>query len=112
MKRDNNIVVDLEKCQWAKLVYRNQYGQTRKDVPTWASVRNETLRLYELAYPHPEYPKETELERAERLGLVDEWTPELTLKLTANEYLVYVGDKALSIWKTWNAKIFGSKAKT
>jgi len=103
MKEDNKIIVDLEKCVWVNLVWRNQYGNTSPARPHYKSVRGEIISGINLAYFHPEYPGETELERVERLGLLDVWTPELTLKLQASEYLVYVGDKALKLYDAWNA---------
>lgn len=111
MKKDNKILVDINKCQWAKFYYRNQYGQTSPVLPMFQSVRGEYVSSKDLALFHPLYPGESMLERAYRLELIDSWQPEITFKLTANECLVYTGDKAISMNELWKAKIFGKKKK-
>lgn len=108
MKHNNRIIVDLNKVQWATFFYRNQHGQIRTNIPSNVTVRGESVTL-SLAYSHPDYPGETEIERARRLGITDVWTPVLRLKLQANECLEYTGSKAFSLREAWNAKIFGGK---
>ena len=109
-KRDNTIVVDLNKVQWAKFYYRNQHGQTKgRTSPLFPTVRLVPIEPAALAHFHPDYPDETEYQRAKRLGILDIWNPELCLKLHSSGYLIYTGDKAITLWKTWSAKIFGKK---
>lgn len=110
MISNNHIVVDLNKCQYAYLYYVNQYGNKSRLKPLSNTVRGEKL-TDELAMFHPSYPDETLFRRAERLGLMDVWTPVLHLKLTAYSHLVYTGDKAWSLWKAWNKKMFANKEK-
>lgn len=107
---DNNKVVDLKKVQWASLTYWNQHGNVKAYKPITSTVFGETVRDEYAAY-HPSYPQERMLERATRLGILDVWIPHLTLQLTANHQLVYTGEKALSIWKAWQSKIYGAKKK-
>ncbi len=111
MKRDNRIIVDINKCQWARFFYRNQYGQTSNIKPHWHTVRNEIFTVNELALHHPLYAGETMLERAKRLKLVDRWVPEIIFKLTAHECITYTGQKAVDMDKAWKAKIFKKKGK-
>jgi hypothetical protein len=48
---------------------------------------------------------------AKNLGIYDIWTPVLYLQLTANHSLSYTGEKAQSVWKAWQAYVFGGKGK-
>jgi len=107
-KRDNKIILNLNSCQWARFYYRNQHGDTRDTLPApaYMSVRGSVIFKTASAYPHPDYPAETMYERAKRLGLLEQWTPEVFFKVTANAGVIFTGDKAMSMWKAWNAKIF------
>src|SRR6476469_322548 len=107
--RNNRIVVDLNKVQHAVLNWVNQWGNQKAKKPTFLTVRGEAFDITGLAKPHPLFPGETMGERAVRIGILDVWTPVLHLKLQANNYLIYTGDKALSMNAAWNAKIFGKK---
>lgn len=111
MPKNNRIVVDLAKVQWANYYYRNQHGETRPIKPYDPTVYGQKVSHTERAMWHPDYPQELAIDRAKRLGLIDVWTPELKLKLTASEYLIYTGAKASSIYKEWNARIFGKRKK-
>jgi hypothetical protein len=111
MRKDNKIVVDLNKVQWARFYYRNQYGQTKDRLPTYYSVRLAIVNDHERVLWHPDRPIESTFDAAKRLDILDIWQPEITLKLTANEYLIYTGAKAISINECWNAKVFGKGKK-
>ena len=108
MKQDNKIIVDINKVQWARLYYRNQHGDYRNCRPDYATVFNQAF-LPE-AYIHHVGVKpndiKTMIEHAQEHKLLDVWTLVLRLKLTANEYLEYTGNKAESIYKAWCEKIF------
>ena len=51
----------------------------------------------------------TMLEYATENKLLDVWTPELRLKITANTWLTYTGDKAISLYKAYRERIFNKK---
>lgn len=106
-KQNNRIVCDLNKVQWAEFSYINQHGHKTFFKPVRYSVYGVTYDKDELALYHADYPKETVIQRATRLGILDVWTPQIILKFSANETLVYTGEKAISIHKTWCAKIYG-----
>jgi len=109
MRKDNRIIVDLNKVQWMRFYYVNQYGQTNNTIINFPTIRSSAIYPEQLAAHHPLYPGEAELERAKRLDLLDVWTPVCVLKLTANECLQYTGDKAIAMRDAWQAKIFGKK---
>lgn len=119
LRRDNRIVVDLNKCQFARFYYRNQHGQTSNTKPldpTYEGRCSLDLEDNEALF-HPDYPSETLLQRFKRRGVrPDVWTPEVLFKLSANHCLIYTGKKAVSLWAAWREKIFNSykakKAKT
>jgi hypothetical protein len=108
---ENNKIVDLKKVQWVELRFRNQLGQLVKQLPPTptASCFALTDDLFCPAIPKLNWPRESLLARAMRKKIVDKWTPVLTLQLTANHSLTYTGEKALTLYKAWCAKIYGSR---
>jgi len=102
VKRDNKIVVDLNKVQHAKFGYRNQYGQfsDKKKI----SVRGDQFdpNVYHVSGI-------SMIIFASESGLIDMWRPVVILKLTANESLEYSGDRAVSIYKEWCSRVFKKK---
>lgn len=107
-KRDNRIILDLSKCQYARFYYRNQHGDTRNILPApqYMSVRGCDIEKTASSFPHPDYPYESMYDRAKRLGLLEHWTPEVFFKVTANAGVIFTGDKAMSMYAAWNEKIF------
>jgi len=111
MIKNNRIVVDLNKVQFAHFYYINQWGNKRETLPkdkSWFSVRNEPHYKTEMAMYHAQYPSETLYDRAKRLETLDVWMPEIMFKLQANSTLIYTGKKAVAMHKAWNTKIFKS----
>lgn len=101
MPTNNHITVDFGKIQFAHLRYRNQYGDVRRVKPKFSVHNTEyepTTRMYNST--------ETALEFAKRRNLIDIWTPECRMQLSANHTLVYTGKKARAMWKAWNERIF------
>jgi len=111
-KRDNRIVLDLAKVQWARFYYRNQHGQTRDTKPNKDHFTcNEVIYKKDAnvyAAFHPDYPCESMWERALRLDMVDKWTPEVFFKVTANAGIIFTGEKAISTYALWQSKIYGT----
>jgi hypothetical protein len=105
-KQDNRIVVDLNKCQYARFYYRNQYGQTVNTLPT-----KPTVRAMEFDPDAKNFMTEgkTLIEVACEKSLLDRWTPEVVFQVQANHSLTYTGNKALALWKEWNRRIFKRK---
>jgi hypothetical protein len=100
MKRNNRIVVDLSKCQHAIFGYTNQFDQ-------WSYKKIVSCRGLQFKPDDKCFMSEmTLLEHAKRNNLLDVWTPTLILKLTASETLQYTGDKAITMYKAWNERIF------
>lgn len=106
---NNRVVVDLRKVQYAWLYWENQWRNVCAIKPKTPSVYGVKIPPNEYAHFHTDYPNETCIERARRLDILDKWHPVLKLQLTANHRLTYTGNKALSIWKEWNSRIFGKK---
>ena len=110
MKKDNRIVVDLGKVQYARFFYRNQYGDVVNTLPDKPTVMGASFDPDEYRFrPNETEPKETLIEHAVRMKLLDIWTPELRLQVQANHSLTYTGDKAVSIWKEWGRRMFKKK---
>jgi len=99
--KNNRITVDLNKCQYARFGYRNQYDQFRNTKPKFSvhgNVRDPNEKVWSKS--------ETLKQFADAAKITDVWHPEVTLQLTANHSLVYTGEKALSLWREWNKRIF------
>lgn len=109
---NNRIVVDLKKVAYARFFYRNQWGDIRSLRSLVKTVYNKAICVSEYAYPLDErFPCETVLERAKRMDILDIWKPVLHLRLSAADVLEFSGDKATSLWKTWNEMQFNKKKK-
>lgn len=108
MRTSNRTVVDLGKVQYASFFWCNQYGIQFYIKPKGPTVRGELVGN-EMAHYHTDYPGETMLERAKRLDILDRWRSVCLLQLTANHRIMYTGNKAKSIWKEWNKRIFNRK---
>lgn len=106
MKHSNKIVVNLNKVSHARLQWvANNYGMrlTREIKPENETINGRQIFPWEKIWK----TKESALHYAKRRGLLDVWYPELELQLSNNHSLIYTGDKALSLWEAWCAKIFG-----
>jgi len=99
---NNQFVCDLNKCQWASIHYRNQWGDIRQKKPKAITVHNSPVTEAEIPWPSGR----PLLEVAREKNIIDVWTPVLRLQFSANHRLSYCGEKALSLWKTWQSKIF------
>jgi len=112
LRRDNRIVVDLNKCQFARFYYRNQSSQVLDTLLSSVTWMGQVIDERELALFHPSYPNETVVERMKRRGIQpDIWVPEVLFKLSANHCLIYTGEKAVSLWKAWGERIFKKTKK-
>lgn len=113
MNKDNRIVCDLTKVQWARFGYRNQWGDWRDTLSIAPSVRNQHFSSSECVFGSNfiGHPAMTLLDYAMQNHLLDVWTPELKLKVTANCTLVYTGDKAKSLYKAFCERQFKQKTK-
>lgn len=106
MTKNNRIVVDLNKVQYALFGYRNQHGN-------WSSTKI-AYSVRGVPYDPQEKCFWTNLsmdEYATIHNLKDYWQPELKLKVIANCMLIYTGDKAVSIYKEWCSRLFKRKEK-
>jgi hypothetical protein len=109
MNNKTQRTVDLKKVQWADYFWINGKGDRHKYKPNYATANGIPYEGNELAPHHTEHPGETMVERAWRLGVNDIWKPVCILHITANRCLTYTGDKATSIWKAYNAHIYGKR---
>lgn len=104
-------LINFRSVQFVRHWYRNQFGVTRKTLPSGESIfGGATILSDEIAYPLLlNYPHETLRERARRMEWVDEWTPMTKFSITANRSIVFKGRKAVDMWKAWTGWIFGKK---
>ena len=97
----NHCTVDLNKAQWCELFYMNQYNDKLRKKPKNKTVHCEVVKD-EMHFNG----QETMLQFATRLGLFDRWTAYCKVTMTANKTLCYTGEKAISIMREWNRRIF------
>ena len=99
--KNNNIIVDLSKVQFAYHYYRNQYGNTSRLKPKF-SVRGQERNPKEKVFKMDKTLKQY----ADEIKLTDVWTEEVKFQLSANHQLIYTGAKAKQLWKAWGERIF------
>jgi len=104
--KDNRIVVDLNKCQYARFLYRNQYGQTVNTIPRRATVMAMEFDPDEIAFMSD---GKSMIVVAKEQHLLDQWTPEVRFQVQANHSLTYTGPKAISLWAAWRERQFKKK---
>ena len=97
-------IVDLKKVQYARFGWRSSSGYTRRTKPRRPTVHGQEFDPDARAQAGH---GECLLSLARRCGLVDTWTPVIRLQFAANHAVVYQGHRAQSLWKEWNAGIFG-----
>lgn len=110
--RSNRIVCNLSKVIYAKHYWENQHQQTTRRAPVAPTAFGSSISstLFAKAIPgRKETYAETELEAAKRLGILDVWFPVTRIQFANNHALEYTGEKAESIWKAWNEKIFSKQ---
>ena len=109
-RKDNRIVVDLNKVQWARFGYRNKDGDWRNLKPEMPTVHNQSFDEDAQLFGTIDSPVSM-LQYAIDHKLLDVWIPECRLKVTANCILTYTGDRAISIWKEWSKRQFNRNKK-
>ena len=112
--KNNRIVVDLNKVQYARTGWCTTDGNYRRQSkPTQPTVHGHEFECEAPAIvAYPQLQEETTmLQRAQDLGIIDEWIPYTTLQVQANHRLTYTGEKAQSIWKAWCEKQFNKSQK-
>lgn len=111
--KNNRIVVDLNKCQYAWNGWCTADGvHKRTHMPLCHTVHGHEFEQEAIAFPSdPLYPNEDMLARAVRYRILDVWIPYTTFQVSANHRLTYTGDKAISLWKAWCEKQFNKKKK-
>ena len=102
---NNRIVVDLNKCQFARFFYRNQFGQTKDTLPEKPTTRGCSFDPDEHIYGS----EVTLITFAQQHGLLDKWVPEVLFQLSSNHSLAYTGKKAVSLYGEWCRRIFKKK---
>jgi len=105
--KDNRIICDLSKVQWARFGYRNQHGNFRNIKPSVPTVYDQSFCLSDKLFMSDN--GETLLDYAMKNRLLDVWTPEVKLKITANCTLTYTGDKAVALYKAYCERQFNKK---
>lgn len=106
----NKTTFDISSVAYATLYYRNQRDSHHLDkLPKYHTVNGVIFDAKAIAAHVSGFAGETMLDRAKRRGLLDIWTPVIKLTLKNGHKLVYEGERALSIKKAWDSRIFGKK---
>ena len=104
--------VDLNKVQYARFWWRNQFGMELSKKPLRKSYNgielSDDIMMPAVGEPY-DWPREAQVDRAKRRGLIDTWLPHVRLQFAANHSVTYAGKRAQSIWKEWNRRQFKKK---
>lgn len=103
------ITLDLNKVIYMGLFYENQEGMIKQFKPLVVTVHGKPIPLYAYASYHHDYPEETIMERARRLDTIDVWTVCLIVHMQGGVRFRFTSDRAKTLWKSWNAKIYNKK---
>lgn len=99
--------VNFRAVQYMENYWTTRTGLARKLKPKQPTVNGIGVSPILLAAWHYNYPGESELERANRLDILDTWTFNTKLVITANKSLHYKGESAKKIAKAYNGYIYG-----
>lgn len=99
---------DLHKVQYARFGYTNGAGTFRSTKPRQPTVHGEPFNADAKLYGGF---GESMLSFAKRNHLLDTWRPVVRLQFAANHSVVFIGHRAQTIWREWQARIFGKKGK-
>ncbi len=102
MLAPKSLVLDLTKCQWATLCYMTRGGSKRMFKPSRPTVQG--IHFDETAKHMLEDC--TMLEYAIKNRMLDTWFPVCNFQLSANHTVTYTGDKAITMYDAWKAKVF------
>lgn len=102
--------IDIRKALWATFGYINQEGTIRTEAIETPTVNGREIELTAYAYPllH-DYPHETQLERALRLGILDRWQSIVIFHFHNHSRIERRGAGALALFQAYNAYIFNKK---
>lgn len=106
---NEQLTIDLKAVAYAKFYYTNQDGSKRRTKPLSPTVHGVSFSLDSFAPSLHSFPRETNMERALRLEVLDTWTPCCQYALRNNYSLVFRGEKAKQMWKTYNNHIYGKR---
>lgn len=112
LRASNLTEVDIKKISYAVFMYRTKDGQhRRKKKPEVATVHGREITCDDVALYHTDYPKETMLERARRLDVLDKWEPLFIVMMSNGHRLEFTGERACKLRDAWRAYIYQRKKK-
>lgn len=105
--RTAQLTIDLNSVSHIQFFYRNQNGIQKAIKPTVPTVDGKHFSFDQYAFPYlTEYPKETKLERARRLDILDVWKPVCVYQFRNNHSITFEGALALKRRDAYNKHIF------
>jgi len=101
-------IINFKLVQYASMHYENQFGEMIRNKPKGRTIYG-GLKVVDDSEAIPyymDYPNETQLERARRLGIIDQWRPIVVFTYSSNKTVCFTGEKAKSMWEGWSKYIF------
>ena len=111
MKTNNKVIIDLTKCSYAWQSWVTECGNYKRT----SKPEQPTVHGQEFDCDAPAYCCDspmTMLDRAQYIGILDDWIPCVTFQIMANHRLTFTGEKAEALWKKWCDMQFNKKNKT
>lgn len=109
MKADNHTELDINVIAYGNCYWRNQHSQHNRLKPTRPTAYLSEFNPSDYAAYHHDYPKETLIERARRLDILDKWLFVAKFQLNNSHTIEFTGDKARDMWAMWKAKLYNKK---
>jgi len=102
------LTIDLNAVSHMRFFYRQQEGIERR-TKLLQSVHGENLKdKDDFAFPYlMEYPGETRIERARRMGILDIWTAVCVYQFRNNHSIEFTGQQAIKKRNAYNYHIYG-----
>lgn len=108
IRNNNRVVLDLGKCSYAWTGWITANGNSKRQFkPITPTINGQQFDANVYLFGSHKLLIDVAYER----GMLDIWIPYTTFQLSNNHSLTYIGDKAVSMMKAWNERIFNKQKK-
>lgn len=96
-------LINLRKVQHGTLTWHNGKGSVRTQAPLLPTANGVSFD------PESSFTSnETMIAAAQRLSVLDTWTPHATFEFASNHRKTYTGPEALRLWEAWKGVVYQS----
>lgn len=103
-------VFDWRKVSYVRFWWEDEEGNRRDKQPKGPTLHGRDVDPQERLHPRPgETQGPLLVEFARERKALGHWTAKAKLQMSGSHALRFSGEKAVSLWSAWNARIFGGK---